>query len=153
PGGFSLVPLEDLPTAITAAGAVAAGGLANLDLNGLQKAMTGKVAFAEASISMIEETVTGRASVDDLETLFEMIYLRFTAPRVDPGAFDAYTSQLYQQLLNRERSPAAQFADAHNRAVYGDHPRRRTLRAEDVDSIDLQRAHEIYRERFADASD
>lgn len=153
PGGFSLVPIEDLPSAITAAGVVAAGGLANLDLTALQKALTGQVAFAEAGISLIEETITGRASVEDLDALFEMIYLRFTAPRVDEQAFQAYTSQLYQQLLNRERSPAAQFADAHNRIVYGGHPRRQTLRAEDVAEIDLERAHEIYRDRFADASD
>ena len=153
PGGTSLVDDVDLIPAMTAASVIGASGLGELDTTGLQKALAGKLARVEPFISEAEEGLSGRGSVKDLDTLFELIYLRFTAPRADADLFEAYKAQQYQRLMNRDRNPSVVYRDEFLRLLTTDHPRRRPMTAERLQEADLERSFAIYAERFADASD
>lgn len=153
PGGTSLVDDMDLIPAMTAATVIGASGLGDLDTTSLQKALAGKLARVEPFIAESEEGLSGRGSVKDLETLFELTYLRFTAPRADPNLFEAFKAQQHQQLVNRDRNPAVVYQDEFLRLLTADHPRRRPITAERLQQADLERSFEIYADRFADASD
>lgn len=153
PGGTSRLPDEDYVAALTATAVVQAGGLGEFSLSELRKRLTGRVAGAGAEIGELHEGLSGAASQRDVETLFQLIYLRFTAPRIDTAAFLAYQAQARERLRNRGASPEAAFADTLQLTLAQHHPRARPPSPALFDSLDLHRSFEIYRDRFADAGD
>ncbi|MCC7010679.1 MAG: insulinase family protein [Acidobacteria bacterium] len=151
PGGTSLVPDQDYIPAETAAHVVAAGGVGAFNAVDLRKALTGKAAAAGPSIGEYFEELNGTASPKDLETLFQLVYLRFTQPRADPAMFSVITDQTRVALANQRNSPEFAFNEALTNALWQGHPRSKILSAEDLDRMDLQKSLAFYKERFADA--
>ncbi len=152
PGGTSLVSDADYITASTATQVVNAGGLAKFSAIDLGKMMTGKVASANPFISELEEGLSGGSSRKDLESLFQLIYLRFTQPRADATAFAVQQSQTKTLLVNQGVMPEIAYLDVLNNAMYQDHPRRRRPTVESVDQWNLDKSLAFYKDRFADAN-
>src|SRR5437016_12791678 len=85
--------------------------------------------------------------------MFQLIYLRFTAPRSDPDAFNAQAAQMKTRLGNQVAVPEFAFSSALFAARYQNHPMRRLLTAEMIDEWNLDKSMAFYKDRFADASD
>ena len=86
PGGHSLSSDDAFISASMSAGVVGemgAGSFSNVELN---KALTGKVVSVRTSIGELSEGVRASASPKDIETLFQLLYLRFTGARRDDEA-------------------------------------------------------------------
>src|SRR5439155_17652759 len=94
PGGTSLAPDSLYIPASTASAVVTQNGVGDFTLIDLQKALAGKEAGVRPVIGTLGEGVSGSASPKDVETLFQLIYLYFTAPRRDTAAFQALREQL-----------------------------------------------------------
>jgi zinc protease len=154
PGGHSLASDADFIPASTAAQVVTAGGLGDFSAIDLRRVLTGKVAGVGVSIDSTTEGLNGSASVKDLETLFQLVYLRFTAPRADPTIFQVMTQQTKAALANQEAQPSYAFERAILEARYGTIPiRKQPLTPALVDEMRLDESMAFYRDRFADASD
>jgi zinc protease len=153
PGGYSLSAEEEHMSASMAAQVVALGGVGSFDQVDLGKKLTGKAVNVSPSIGELTEGLSGRASPKDLETLFQLIHLYFTAPRQDETAFQAFQRQVEAFLANRNASPMAAFQDTLTVTLSQGHPRARPVSPETFEEIELEEAFEFYRERFADASD
>lgn len=153
PGGTSQVEDEDFIAALTAAAVVQAGGVGELSALDLRKRLSGTVAGVGVDIGEYHEGLTGAASPRDLELMFQLAYLKFTAPRPDTTAFLAYRNQARASLANRSASPELAFRDTLRVALAQDHPRARPPSTEMFSQLDMHRSFEIYRDRFADASD
>ena len=153
PGGTSLASDADFVAAETADSVVSQGGLGTLSAINVSKKLAGKAAVVRPDIDEMFEGLNGRSLKRDLETMFQLIYLTFTQPRSDAEAFRAITGQLKSALANRQALPEAAFEDALNAAVSQDHPRARTLNAEAVGQMSLEKSMAFYKDRFADASD
>ncbi len=153
PGGHSLVADGEHSSAVFATTILGESGLGEFSQIELGKALAGKVAGAQASIGELEEGVSAFASPQDLETMFQLLHLRFTAPRLEPQAFQSLMSKMKILLQNRLSRPGAVFGDRMSEVLSQSHPRRRPLSAEVLDELDPEAALEVYKERFADASD
>ena len=153
PGGASLAPDQDWLSDAFAAPLVGLGGLGSFDATALQKKLSGKVASVDANISLTQEGVSGSASPRDLETLFELVWLRMTAPRADTTAFRAFVSNVRSAIANRGADPDAVFGDSLSVTLSSHHPRTRPITPARIDSLDLGTAYAFYRDRYADASD
>ena len=153
PGGSSLVSDTDYVPAVTASQVVAAGGVGKFSSIDLRKILTGKVASVSPSIDEESENLGGQASRKDLETLFQLIYLRFTQPRPDPQIFGVITSQTKARLANQEADPEFAFGKELETTLFLNHPRRRPITAAIVDQMNLDKSVAFYKDRFADASD
>ena len=153
PGGTSLASDADFVPAETAAQVISSGGLGKFSAVDLRKALTGKVASARPFISELDEGLRGSASKKDLETLFQLIYLTFTAPRADPAIFTVLTSAMKSQLSNQKASPEFAFAEALNSIMTQNHPRAKMPTPEMVDQMNLDKSFAFYKDRFSDASD
>jgi zinc protease len=153
PGGASLVSDQDVFKTSLAPSIIAAGGVANFSAIDLRKKLTGKVANAQPSIADLSEGMSGAASPKDLETLMQLLYLRFTAPRADSTVFAAQMQQFEQFLKNKDANPMAVFSDTVQQTLANGHPRARPLSVALLEELDLADLLRIYRERFADASD
>lgn len=153
PGGYWLLDESDHIPALTAADIVSQGGVGEFDAVALEKKLAGKLVSIQSWIGNVDEEIGGRAAPADLETLMQLIYLKFTAPRKDTTAFQAYRSRLEAMLANRSASPRAVFQDTLMVTMAQHHPRVRPWNMSMLDDLDLNRSMEIYRDRFADASD
>jgi zinc protease len=153
PGGTSLASDADFTTAESAAGIIGAGGLGSFSTVELRKVLAGKVASVGASIGETEESLAGGGSPKDLETLFQLIHLRFTAPRADETIFGIILQQSKAVLANQRATPEFAFSEALISAMTNDHPRARPMTVERLNELDLGKAEAFYRDRFADASD
>ena len=152
-GGTSLVPESDLPEAMLAGSLPGIAGLGDFSSTALRTATVGKLVSAGMQIGQYSQQVSGSSTVRDLETLMQLVYMHFTAPRMDTGAVRAWQRRLKTQLEGRGASPQTQFRDSVALTLSQHHPRSMLLRPEQVDSIDLGRALEIYRARFAAPGD
>lgn len=153
PGGSSLASDADYIPASTASTVVAQGGVGDFDQIALQKALSGKAVNVGPSISELQEGVSGSASPKDLESMFQLIYLYFTHPRMDSSAFLAFKSQMKGSLQNRNARPEAAFQDTIQVVMSQYNLRRLPWSEATLDKLDLQKSYEFYRNRFADASD
>ena len=153
PGGTSLASDRDFIPAATAAAVIAQGGLGELRLVDLEKALAGSTAFVGADIGETEERLAGGATRADLETMFQLVYLTFTAPRADPVAFRVLSDQLNVTLANREAMPDTVFGEALDAAMSQNHLRARPLTPERLSQLNLDTSLAFYEDRFADASD
>lgn len=153
PGGSSLASDQDYIPASTASQVINAGGVGKFNVIDLRKILTGKIASATPYISELEEGLNGSSSRKDLETMFQLIYLRFTQPRADANAFSVQAAQAKTFLANQAAVPEFAFFDALTTARFQNHLRRRTDTAATVDQWNLDKSFAFYKDRFADASD
>jgi len=153
PGGHSQASDVDFIPASTAAQVIASGGVGGLSTTDMRRVLSGKIASVSPFITPTEEGLSGSGSPKDLETLFQLIYLRFTAPRADPEIFKIMTEQTKIQLTNQTVTPEYAYSLAVNELMTQGHPRGRMLTASDIDLMNLDRSLAFYKDRFADASD
>jgi zinc protease len=152
-GGTSLASDADFIPAETAAQVIASGGLGKFSAVDLRKVLTGKVASARPYIGELDEGLRGSASKKDLDTMFQLIYLTFTAPRPDPAIFTVLTTTMKSQLANQKNSPDYAYAETLNSIMTQNHPRGRMMTTEMVDQMSLDKSLAFYKDRFSDASD
>lgn len=153
PGGTSLVNDSDYVAAMTAASLVNQGGLGNFNQIELDKKLAGQVVDVSPSIGSISEGFSGSASPKDVETLFQLIYLYFTSPRIDSSAFLSYQSRIKGFLENRNANPESAFQDTIEATMAQYHFRARPWSEELLNEMNLERSFAIYKDRFADAGD
>jgi zinc protease len=115
--------------------------------------MAGKAASVGTSIGELHETVNGYAAPRDVETMFQLVHLYFTSPRRDTTAWQAFRQRGREMLRNRGATPESAFGDTLTAVISQGHPRMRPFTAAMYDSLDIDRALGIYRQRFADAGD
>lgn len=153
PGGTSLYSDADFQSASNAASIVRSSGLGDFDAITLPKMLNGKKVSVSPYIAERSEGISGFASPKDLETALQLNYLYFTKPRKDAEIFKGLIAQQKGSLANRESDPNNVYADTVA-AVLGNYNVRRTGPSlEKVAQINLDSAFEIYKDRFADASD
>jgi zinc protease len=152
PGGTSLASDADFIPARVADAVVPAGGLGQLSAVTLDKILAGKAVAVTPFIDEIDEGLGGGSTPQDLETMFQLVYLRFTQPRADPTAFAAMASQARGLLANQLASPDVVFNQALDATLSRDNPRRRPETPATVDQWNLEKSLAFYKARFADAS-
>lgn len=132
---------------------ISIGGIGSLSNTDLNKRLSGIQASASPYISAREEGISGSCVKKDFETLLQLTYLRFTAPRMDNDAFTSQIQRSKASLKNNELNPQTALQDTIAKVIYNDVPRAKRLRADDLEGINFDRCMEIYKERFADGDD
>jgi zinc protease len=151
-GGTSLYSDADYQSAANAAGIISANGVGNYSTGELSKYLEGKQVSVRPYINERFEGINGGATPKDLETALQLTYAYFTEPLKDTAIFKGIMDRSKAGLANRANDPSSVFGDTVS-AVLGNHNIRRTGPSlQKLEQIDLDRAYDIYKERFADAS-
>lgn len=153
PGGVSLVSDEDHHSAAFATSIISESGYGEFSSIEFNKALAGKVLRGSPNLGELAEGFRGSASPEDFETLLQLVYLAFTAPRFDADAYESLRARWKVVLENRSSDPSTVFQDKLTEVLSSGHPRRRPITVETLDKIDPEKSLAIYRERFSDASD
>jgi zinc protease len=152
PGGTSVYNDADYQSAANSSAIIPACGLGEFNADQLQKLLSGKQVSVAPYIGERSQGISGSSTVKDLETALQLTYLYFTAPRKDEGMFQNIIARSKAGLNDRANDPGSVYSDTVS-AVLGNYNMRRTgPTPEKVDQVNLDRAYEIFKERFADAS-
>jgi zinc protease len=152
-GGTSLATDADFMSAALSGQVMGLGGLGTFNRTDLRKKLTGKAASVSASVDATSERLSGGGSPRDIETLFELIHLQFTAPRLDSTAFQAFRNQVLPGLQNRGSAPEAVFSDTVQVTMGQYHHRSRPITTAVFNELDIARSYAFFKDRFADAGD
>ncbi|MDR0995872.1 MAG: insulinase family protein [Tannerella sp.] len=153
PGGSTLYGNKDEANLKVFDDVTSLGGLGQFSATDLTKALAGKQVSVSTSLGRDNEGLNGSSTPSDLKTMFELIYLTFTAPRVDNDAYASYMSRLKAELRNLSLNPMTAFTDTLARAMNGNNPRENRITEAELNQVSYPRIMEIYKQRFADASD
>ncbi|WP_168155200.1 M16 family metallopeptidase [Mangrovimonas xylaniphaga] len=151
-GGASVYDVNDIPS-LQAVSLVNRFGVGDLDPLTYSKVMSNNSAKSKASIGTYEESVTASALSKDIETMFQLVYMRFEKPRFDEEMFDNIMANNYKGLESRLQNPNTVIGDAYKRLAANGDPRYFEYNKAYLDQIDFNRMEEIYKERFGNAGD
>jgi len=152
-GGTSLYSDEEAYQAQNAASFVDAGGIANFSATQLSKKLKGMNLSISPYISSETQGFSGSCSPKDLETTLQLINLYYTAPRKDQEAYERNIENTINQIKYVRENPQVAFIETYYKTAFPKDKRQVVVPTEEkVRSLNLDRMFEIYRERFADAS-
>ena len=151
-GGSSNYGLKDKFSAQYATQVQSSMGFGNFAPQDLTKAMSGKKANATVSFTDTKDVVSGNSTIKDLETMFQMLYLKVTAQRKDTALFRSFVNKNKAQVAGIMSNPQAAFIDTMYKFIYSNNPMAPVLvpHSEFFDKINLDRAMQIYKERSGD---
>lgn len=139
---------------------LAMGGLQEAGLNGfttndLTKMMSGKEASVNAFVYDNYEGMRGKSVNKDIETMFELIYLNFTALNKNKEAYQSYADKQTAFLGNLLNTPQYWYMNEKAKVTQKNNPRFTNAipTAEEFAGQDYDLAYNFYQNRFADASD
>lgn len=151
-GGASLYPDADYESAINAASIVSAAGAGNYDLQQLGKLLGGKKVQVSPFILDNYQGFNGSTTPEDLPAALELLHAYFTEPRKNEESFITLVERAKEQLSTKGNNRTTVFMDTANLVLGNYHVRKRPQTLERLNAIKLDRAFQIYSERFADAS-
>lgn len=151
-GGISLVDIKDFMSASMAGSIIAKSGLGAFDNTELSKKLKGKTISYDAGLSGLQASISGSSSIKDLETLLQLNYLTFTAPRKDGKACQSFVSKLKNQSKLMKASPVYTFIDSLMKVASNYDPRVVVLPSSgQIASIDSSRVFDIFKSNFSNA--
>jgi zinc protease len=127
-------------------------GLGNFSNSDLNKALAGKQASVYLNISQFTDQLSGNSSVKDLETMFQLLYLKFTALTPDEKKFNQTMSLMETQLKNKDLMPETALSDTLQYVISNRSWRNKPFNVEDLQQVNLDRIMEIAKERTANAT-
>lgn len=152
-GGTGNYGVADKYSAQYATSVIGAMGLGNFTPTDMDKVLAGKNVKMNAGIGAIQNTLSGSSTIKDLETMFQLLHLRMTAPRKDAALFKAFQDKQKMQTQFMSANPRFTFFDTSIQVLYGKHPLAPVVvpRPEFYDAINMDRAVDIYRKEIGGA--
>ena len=128
-------------------------GIADLSSTELAKQLTGKNAYARVSVGEYEHYASAGGSPKDLETILQLLYLNFTAPRFDETDLQNLKNMYVPYFRNMESDPSYIMGKNYTETLYGNHPRRQMIKADDIEAITIPALQSVHSKLFSYAND
>jgi zinc protease len=139
-GGTTSVPADEDISAKLASEMLTASGLGPYSRPELVKKLAGK----QVSFSFWDSTYyrgfQGSATTRDIKTLFEMLHLEFTRPRIDADTVKALLDQYRTNLARQKEDPETVFSHEVTNTMYNNHPRFKAMELADIDRVSVEQA-------------
>jgi zinc protease len=153
PGGSSLFPELEIVNTQLYGSLSGIGGLGKFSMTELNKALAGKKVQVRPVIGLTYEGFSGSSGIKDFETMLQLVYLNFTAPRTDEEACQSMLTRIKSQLESMEANPEIVLNDTVAKDLYVDQNRHFRLKAKDLDKVNYATIEQWRKDRYADASD
>jgi len=152
-GGYSLYKGEDFLSAQSGSAIMNEMGYGQFSVSDLQKFMAGKNASVSAGFFEATDYVMGRTVNKDLETMFRLMYLKCTSPRLDESAFKSYLKKQTASIEQMKQDPRTLFIDSSYNVLYQGNKRAHTIYPiSDYMNIKPENALSFYKSRFSSAN-
>ena len=138
-GSTGIVPNAAAASADMAAAMLGASGLGSFTRTELTRFLQDKQASLSFWSQPFLRGFQGSATVQDAETLFELLYLNFVHTRLDAEPIEVMLSQQRTSLSNMENDPTSAFLREFSRVAAGN-PRFHPSATEDLDLVNIDEA-------------
>ena len=118
----------------------------------LRKQLSGKNASVRVSTDDYETGVVGQGSPKDLETIMQLLYLQFTAPRFSQDDFEVIMNQYRPYFENAQKNPDYISTVQRYKTLYGNHFRRQQISPEILDQVKFEYIEPAYKALFSNAA-
>ncbi len=153
PGGTSVVDDEDFISAFFTSQIMEMSGLGDFNQVALQKFMTGKNVSVAPYFGELTQGINANTVKKDLETMFQLTYLNFTAARKDTTAFMTFKSQMNTQFKFMMSNPQMVFIKEFRESAVSNSPRIVVMPTEEqINGIDLDKSYNFYSNAFGNAT-
>ncbi|MBR3775622.1 MAG: insulinase family protein [Alistipes sp.] len=152
-GGAAVFSDAEYYSAQMLGGVMSMSGISKFSASDLRKQLSGKTASASLGVSTYEHVVTANAALKDVETMFQLLYLQFTAPRFSEDDFTTLMNRYNSSLANQASNPDFIFSQNVQKTLYGDNYRRQQLTTELLQSIKLEHMPAIHKRLYSNAAD
>ena len=152
-GGWSQLDPGDRPRSETAVEAVLGSGVGDLDKPQLNRILERTTASLGAFITETEEGFGGGSSRGDIETLFQLLHLLVTEPRVDDAAFDEALNEAETRLSLTEANTGWQAWLTYNAARFDEAWHRPVATREQLDALTPEALLDLWRRRLGAVDD
>ncbi len=152
PGGLRAVADADVADAAALGAVVGDSGAGDFDRVSLDAFLDDKSVSFAPSVDPFTDAITGTASTDDLEVLFQLVHLLMTQPRADVSAVDRYVDDRLPFAADPSIDVGYAEFDALRTARYDD-PRFLLPTPESLASVDAAGIERVAADRFGDAGD
>ena len=149
-GGSSLYEIKDLISAEFTTSLIEESGLGDFDKMTLEKKLSGKIVSINPYIQEDAEGFNGSCSVQDLETLLQLVNLYFNAPRTDEVAFNSLMKRIKAVLDNKALEPESALMDTVMVLMANHNPRVRPYTSALLTEANLKKMRSIFKTRFGD---
>lgn len=148
--GYLNVPKKDVIYAQGVTGMPAVCGLGKFDATALEKVLSGRVAKLQASLHASQADLDGQSTKADLETLLQLLYLHFTAPRYDKEAYKTNLDIRINQLEMAKANPMSSLMDSIPQLLSPNDPYQKSLRVDEVKAVsqNYDKVYSLYKEYF-----
>jgi len=151
-GGYSVYDDRDDVNGRIAHEIAIESGLGNFNKIELQRKLSGINASVTPYIRELTEGLTGSSSINDFETLLQLIYLSFTQVRVNETAYNSYINRMKGIYEDAMRSPLNAFYDTIAVVASNYHHRARPMSAKLLEETSYSKIRYIVNNRFGDPS-
>ena len=152
-GGWSVLEPGDRALSAIAVDAVRNSGLGDLSRAELNRFLEDQAASVSPFIGQTVEGFSGGTGIDDVETMFQLLHLLVTAPRVDEQAYADAIHTAETRVERAERDSGWKAAIAYLEARYGNTWHRAVASREEVASLTPQRLLSMYQSRLGSVDD
>ena len=128
-------------------------GIGEFSANELNKQLAGKSAYASLGVDAYEHVVSGGGSPKDIETILQLVYLQFTAPRFDQTDLDNMKKMYIPYFRNMESDPNYICSKEFQKTLYGNHVRRQITSADQIEAINIEALKAVHSKLFGYADD
>ena len=153
PGGSSHFPDSEAANIKLYNSIAGLGGLGKFSVTDLTKMLAGKRVSVSPSMALTYEGFSGSSSIKDFETMLQLIYLNFTAPRKDDEAYQSFITRIKSQLESQEAAPEIALIDTLTKELYVRPVTKERMRTKDLEKVNYQTILDWRKDRYADASD
>ena len=151
-GGLSILSDEEFYTADFMPYFASTGGVSKFSANELRKQLSGKSAGVQPYTSNYKHGMQGSCSPKDLETMLQLLYLRFTAPRFTEDDFNTMMNNFSAQVENILSNPDFKSEKEFQKVLYNDNFRRQVISKEVLAEVKFEKLNDIYNKLYADAN-
>ena len=152
-GGWSVLQPGDRALSAVALDAVQGSGLGGLSRSQLSRFLEDRAAVVNAYIGESAEGFNAGGSPEDAETMFQLMHLLVTAPRVDDRAYDDAVNTAEERVARAGSDPRLQASVAYWEARHGDTWHRIVASRDEIASLTPQRLLSLYKSRLGSVDD
>ncbi len=125
-------------------------GVGKFPKSTLVKMLAGKVVNVSPYVQDLEHGMTASGSPEDIETMMQLMYLFYTAPRFEASEFEAGFNQIKAIIPNAMKQPNMVFSKVLQETMLCNSPRRPFISEQMLEKVSIGNIEKGYRRLMAD---
>ena len=128
-------------------------GVGKFSATELNKQLAGKSAWASTAVAAYEHAINAGGSPKDIETILQLVYLNFTAPRFDDSDLNNLKKMYAPYFANMEQDPNYICSKELQKTLFNNHYRQQITSAAQIEALNIATLQSVHSQLYGYADD